>query len=125
LAPNVLLEVYHDRLRETVQASLRAEESLRIHAALLRHLEALGCDDHDWLHTLALGAGVRQIAFRHGLLAAEQASESLAFEHAAELYGTCLVLFNGEMELHVLSAELLSARAAADLTFIRLFHTVV
>jgi hypothetical protein len=106
-----LLEVYHDRVRETVQAALSLEESERLHAALLHELERQGRDDHDWLHTLALGAGQRGPAFRHGLLAAERASESLAFERAAELYSKCLVLFNGELELYVLWLKLAAAQA--------------
>jgi hypothetical protein len=106
-----LLEVYHDRVRETVQAALSNDESERLHAALLQELERLGRDDHDWLHTLALGAGQRGPAFRHGLLAAERASESLAFERAAELYSKCLVLFNGEIELYVLWMKMAAAQA--------------
>ena len=106
-----LLEVYHDRVRETVQASLSAEESQRIHAALLQELQAQGRDDHDWLHTLAVGAEQRGPAFRHGLLAAERASASLAFERAAELYSKCLVLFNGELEQYELWKKLATAEA--------------
>ena len=106
-----LLEVYHDRVRESVQASLSAQESERLHGALLQQLEIAGRDDHDWLHTLALGAGQRAAAFRYGMLAAERASETLAFERAAELYSCCLVLFNGELELYTLWVKLANAQA--------------
>lgn len=106
-----LLEVYHDRVRETVQAALSSEESERLHAALLQELERQGRDDHDWLHTLAIGAAQRASAFRYGLLAAERAGESLAFERAAELYSKCLVLFNGEVELYVLWTKMAAAQA--------------
>jgi eukaryotic-like serine/threonine-protein kinase len=106
-----LLEVYHDRVRETVQDSLSSEESARLHAALLKELSTQGSEEHDWLHTLALGAGQRGTAFRHGLMAAERASETLAFERAAELYSTCLVLFNGELELYQLWLKLATAQA--------------
>ena len=106
-----LLEVYHDRVRETVQAALSTEESERLHVALLQELVRHGKDDHDWLHTLALGAGQRGPAFRHGLLAAERASDSLAFERAAELYSKCLVLYNGEIELYALWMKMAAAQA--------------
>jgi tetratricopeptide (TPR) repeat protein len=106
-----LLEVYHDRVRETVTSTVSAAESERIHAELLRALEAQERPDHDWLHMLALGAGQRGAAFRHGLSAAERAAESLAFERAAELYSKCLVLFDGELELHALYTKLAAAQA--------------
>jgi hypothetical protein len=106
-----LLEVYHDRVREAVQASLSPEESARVHGKLLRALEAIGRDDHAFLHTLALGAGERALAFRHGLLAAERASASLAFERAAELYAKCIELYNGEIELSSLWMKLAAAQS--------------
>jgi hypothetical protein len=106
-----LLEVYHDRVRETVQAALSSEESERLHSALLQQLEIAGRDDHDWLHTLALGARQRAAAFRYGMVAAARASETLAFERAAELYSHCLVLFNGELELYTLWLKLANAQA--------------
>ncbi|HTU60465.1 MAG TPA: hypothetical protein VMF89_18565, partial [Polyangiales bacterium] len=99
------------RVRETVQASLSAEESERLHAGLLQQLEIAGRDDSDWLHALALGACQRAAAFRYGMLAAERASETLAFERAAELYSRCLVLFNGELELYTLWLKLAHAQA--------------
>lgn len=106
-----LLEVYHDRVREVTQASLSEEESQRIHASLLQQMSLQNRDDHDWLHTLALGAGQRKQAFRHGLLAAERASASLAFERAAELYRSCLTLVDGELELHTLWMKLAAAHS--------------
>jgi hypothetical protein len=106
-----LLEVYHDRVRETVQASLSAVERQSIHLALLQALETIGNADPDWLHTLALGAGQRASAFRHGLLAAERASASLAFERAAELYSKCLALGGGELEPYLLWMKLAAAEA--------------
>jgi serine/threonine protein kinase len=108
-----LLEVYHDRVREVVQAGLQPEDSQRIHADLMRELDIFrgGRDDYDWLHVLALGADQRGPAFRYGLLAAKRASDSLAFERAAELYDKCLFLHDGEVELHVLWTALAQAQA--------------
>lgn len=88
------LEVYHDRVRETVQAALSPTERKQLHEALLQQAETRLVAEHDWLHTLALGAGRHARAFRYGLLAAQHASETLAFERAVELYRTCLDLLS-------------------------------
>jgi hypothetical protein len=87
-----LLEVYHDRVREGVQASLNAARRQRIHEDLLRALEYSGHSDPDWLHSLAMGAGQRGLALRYGLTAAERAFATLAFQRAAELYRVCIEL---------------------------------
>jgi len=106
-----MIECYHDRVREAVQSTLSSVESQHIHASLLAAAELEARDDHDWLHTLALGAGKREQAFRYGWLAAERASEGLAFERAAELYSKCLVLFSGELDLYVVWMKLAAAQA--------------
>jgi tetratricopeptide (TPR) repeat protein len=89
-----LVECYHDRVRESVQASLTADQRRQLHENLLRALEFSGQADADWLHSLALGADHRDQALHYGLLAADRANETLAFERAAELYQTCLQLSN-------------------------------
>jgi hypothetical protein len=86
------LEVYHDRVRETVQAGLTAERRRHIHESLLATLEFSGHTEPDWLHTLALGAGKHAAALQYGTVAAERASASLAFERAAGLYQQCIAL---------------------------------
>ena len=106
-----MLEVYHDRVREVTSTSLSQEDSQRIHGALFEGLSRHNRDDHDWLHQLALGANRPRDAFRHGLLAAERAGESLAFERAAALYKSCLTLCSGELPLHVLWMKLAAAQA--------------
>jgi len=112
------LEVYHDRVRETVQASLSRTEYERLHETLLLQVEAKHADEYDWLHALALGSRQDLRAFRYGLLAAHRASETLAFERAAELYKKCLELFarsaeqlSREIELYALWMMLASAQA--------------
>jgi serine/threonine protein kinase len=87
-----LLEVYHDRVREGVLASLDPAERVRIHRDLLAVLEQQPDSDAGWLHALALGAAQPAAALRHGLLAAERAESALAFERAAELYQRCIEL---------------------------------
>jgi serine/threonine protein kinase/tetratricopeptide (TPR) repeat protein len=86
------IEVYHDRVREGVQTLLSSEESLQQHTRLLRVLERTHPIDADWLHDLAMGAHQAEKAYRYGLIAAERASATLAFERAAELYARCLSL---------------------------------
>lgn len=87
-----LLEIYHDRVREAVQASFDSQQREELHARLRHVLEASGSADPDWLHELALGAAQRALAMRYGLLAAERAHSTLAFEREAELYARCLSL---------------------------------
>jgi serine/threonine protein kinase len=96
------IEVYHDRVRESVQSVLSSEESVRIYDRLLRELEVCGQMDADWMHNLALGAGQKVPALRYGLIAAERASAALAFERAADLYQVCMTL----MEPGSVSGEL-------------------
>jgi eukaryotic-like serine/threonine-protein kinase len=87
-----LLEVYHDQVREGVQRLLGPEESAQVHASLLAALEYSGRADPDWLHAHAMGANNPIAAFRYGLVAAERAMATFAFERAAELYTRCLEL---------------------------------
>lgn len=86
------IEVYHDRVREGVQALMTPEERTLHNTRLLRVLERAHPIDPDWLHELAMGAHEAGLAYRYGLLAAERAHASLAFERAAELYARCLSL---------------------------------
>lgn len=86
------IEVYHDRVREGVQALLSTSEREQQHARLLSTLERAQPSDPDWLHELAHGANQPESAFRYGVLAADRASTTLAFERAAELYARCLRL---------------------------------
>jgi tetratricopeptide (TPR) repeat protein len=48
--------------------------------------------DPDFLHVLALSAGLRDEALSYGKAAAERANASLAFERAAEVYERCIEL---------------------------------
>lgn len=91
-----LLEVYHDRVREAVQASWDAVRRAHIHGQLYAALESMGKSDHDWLHELAFGAELLERALHHGLLAAERAEAGFAFERAIVLYRRCLGLSRGK-----------------------------
>jgi len=93
-----LLEVSHDRVRESVQAALDTLALRRVHDHLLRVMELSGRADADWLHQLALGAEEPNLALRYGLTAAERAHSSLAFVRAIELYQRCLGLTESKSE---------------------------
>jgi tetratricopeptide (TPR) repeat protein len=90
-----LLAVYHDRLREALLASIGAADRSALERQLLEALTADASADPAWLHALALSCGAREAALSHGVVAAERAFSSLAFERAAELYRACLALTPG------------------------------
>ncbi len=83
-----LVEVFHDRVRETVLASLPATRERACHRRLAEAVEArpgeaLGEPEILAHHLVAAGDAER--ARQHMIMAAAQASASLAFARAAEL----------------------------------------
>ncbi|HKU37557.1 MAG TPA: AAA family ATPase, partial [Polyangiales bacterium] len=110
VAGEKLIEVYHDRVREGVQRSISDEDAEQLHRQLLHALEYSGRADPDWLYAHALGARQRLAAFRYGSAAAERAMSTLAFEHAAELYASCIELSDASDQER---GELLNKLAAA------------
>lgn len=87
-----LVEVYHDRLREVLRGMLTGAERKELDRKLFATLLRSGSADNDWLHMLALSVDDRPAALHYGLAAAQRASDSLAFERAAELYERCVAL---------------------------------
>ena len=79
------LELYHDRIRETVAARLSKEEERDLHARLASLLEGRGADAESLAYHHR-GAQQLSEAFRFTLEAARGAERALAFERAAELY---------------------------------------
>ena len=108
------VEVYHDRIRETVirhmpDASLR-ERNL----GLGRELEDAGGADPETLALHFEGGGESQKAGKFYALAAAQGAESLAFERAAKLYELALKLNPGTpSESRALKIRLADALANA------------
>jgi hypothetical protein len=88
------VECFHDRVRETVQALISKERQRTHHAAFLAVLEeACGvAPPIDALAYHAEGAGDHPKAAKYAVLAADEASKALAFEHAARLYRRALRL---------------------------------
>ena len=91
------LELFHDRLRETIAARLEPAETRACHRALAAALEQLG-GDADALSLHWLGAGEPGRARAHLVRAADDAAAALAFVRAAELYARALPLFSDQPE---------------------------
>jgi len=83
---------YHDRVRETVSASL-TEESLRaLHDALAKALERTPAPDPELLAHHLAESGNRSRAAQLAIRAGDRAYEALAFDQSARLYRTALSL---------------------------------
>ena len=80
------LEIYHDRLRETLLALLSTEETRQLHMRLVRALDELGDADPETLYEHHLGAGHKVAAGDAALAAATRAAAALAFDRAALFY---------------------------------------
>jgi serine/threonine protein kinase len=86
------VECFHDRIRETVVASLSAEDTAARHAGLADALEAEGGEDIDALFVHLLGAGATARALSFVEMAAERSEGALAFDRAAALYRKAIEL---------------------------------
>ena len=86
------IEMYHERLRETLAAQLSPDETRGIHGLLVRTLTARGADDPEALFEHCRGAGDRDGAARQAALAAAKAHAVLAFDRAAFFYRSALEL---------------------------------
>jgi eukaryotic-like serine/threonine-protein kinase len=88
----MMVEPYHDRVREVVASRLSAGELRDVHAQLARALELHDRGDPELLLEYRRGAGHLDEALRHALTAARNAADVLAFDRAASLYRTALDL---------------------------------
>ncbi len=87
-----VIEPYHDRVRETVTGHLAPAALRGHHGRLADVLEASGQTDPETLAIHFQGAGNAVRAARYYALGGDQATETLAFDHAAQLYGLALDL---------------------------------
>jgi tetratricopeptide (TPR) repeat protein len=86
------LELYHDRIRETIASQLGAKRVIHLHRRLAQALEARGIDDPEALFEHYFGAGERARAATHAAAAAKRAASALAFDRAAAFYRRSLEL---------------------------------
>jgi hypothetical protein len=86
------IELYHGRIRVAVLAHLDEPAIRAHHETLAVSLETLQVPDAEALAAHWMGAGNAAAAAKYMMLAAEQASEKLAFDQAAELYTRALDL---------------------------------
>jgi tetratricopeptide (TPR) repeat protein len=86
------VELYHDRIRETLAAQIDQRKVKLIHKRLAQAVEARGVDDPESLYEHYLGAGERVRAATHAATAARKAAAALAFDRAAVFYKRALEL---------------------------------
>jgi serine/threonine protein kinase/tetratricopeptide (TPR) repeat protein len=86
------LELYHDRIRETLSNQLDPKKVTQIHRRLAQAIEGRGIEDPEALFEHYLGAGERVRAATHAAVAARKAASALAFDRAAGFYRRALEL---------------------------------
>ncbi|HEX3760040.1 MAG TPA: protein kinase [Kofleriaceae bacterium] len=101
------VESFHDRIRESVTASLAADALADHHRRLATAYEAEGGADPEVLSQHWLGGGVRDAAGRYAALAADRAAGALAFARAAELYRRAAECLPGDRGLRIQWADAL------------------
>jgi hypothetical protein len=108
------IELYHDRIRETLASLLEPDIIKLIHRRLAQALAEKGFDDPEALFEHYLGAGERERAAQQAALAARKAASALAFDRAAMFYRKALELAPASgADLVNLQAELGQALANA------------
>ncbi len=107
------VEIYHDRIGETLASLLGDDERRQIHRRLAQALEARGLDDPEALYEDYLGAGEEDRAAVHAEAAARKAASALAFDRAALYYRRAIELKPGATNLIDLKISLGDALANA------------
>jgi hypothetical protein len=89
------VELYHDRIRETIVRALPADERKRLHALIARVISARGIDEPEALYEHYREAAEPEAASMHAAAAAAKADAALAFDRAASFYQAALDLAPG------------------------------
>lgn len=93
------VEAYHDRIRESILSYLEPQILQSYHQKLALALEADPTTDSERLMVHFFKATEYAKAYNHALTAANQASQALAFDHAAELYQLAIDLTSHHQEV--------------------------
>jgi hypothetical protein len=93
-----LVELYHDRIRETFASRVLPDAARQIHAALARVLVAHGDDDPEALFEHYRAAGDLARAAAQAAAAAAKASDVLAFDLAVTFYRHALDLQTADQQ---------------------------
>jgi eukaryotic-like serine/threonine-protein kinase len=108
------VELYHDRIRESIAAMLRPDDVRRIHQKLAEGLLAAGIDDPEMMFEHYVGAGELRPALQYAILAANKAAAAMAFDRSAAFYRRALELLPPHSdEAKHLKVELADALAHA------------
>src|SRR5205085_2927282 len=107
------IEVYRDRIAETLASSLDDNTRRQIHRRLAQTIEARGFDDPEGLYEDYLGAGDPDRAAVHAEAAARKAANALAFDRAALYFRRTIELKPNARNLTDLKIELGDALANA------------
>jgi serine/threonine protein kinase/tetratricopeptide (TPR) repeat protein len=91
-ADSAVVECYHDRIRETAVSLLRPDQLSHAHLRLAVALESTPQPDAEALAIHFRDAGDAERAAEYAVRAAERATETLAFDRAAQLYRLALSL---------------------------------
>jgi hypothetical protein len=86
------VEIYHDRIRETIVGSLTIEENGRLHARMAETMLARHIDDPEALYEHHREAGQRDAASLQAAAAARKADAAFAFDRAAAYYQAAVEL---------------------------------
>jgi serine/threonine protein kinase len=108
------LELYHDRIRETLVTLLEPEKVRDIHRSLAKTLETRHRDDPEALFDHWLGSGEQQRAGKYAVLAAKKAASALAFDRAALFYRRALELPPAEVTDPTIDLKVGLANALAN-----------
>lgn len=110
------IEVYHDRIRETIIKKLSKDKLKEYHTNIVTILESTEGIDPEDLIVHFQGAGNYQKAGEYACLAADKAAETLAFDHASKLYRIAIDFQPQEARLANLEEKLGVALANAGRT---------
>ncbi len=82
----LMIETYHDRIRESLVRSLSADKLRSLHLQIAESIEAANLTDPEALALHYAAAGERTAGSEFAAIAADKAADALAFDRAAKFY---------------------------------------